>query len=31
MEKRELETLDTEVIRRRALAFGKRIAAALPR
>jgi 5-methylthioadenosine/S-adenosylhomocysteine deaminase len=30
MEKRELATLDTEAIRRRALAFGRRIAAALP-
>jgi len=30
MEKRELATLDTGAIRRRALAFGRRIAAALP-
>lgn len=30
MEKRELATLDTVAIRRKALAFGRRIAAALP-
>jgi hypothetical protein len=30
MEKRELSTIDKGAIRRRALAFGRRIAAALP-